>query len=133
MALTFNLLKQYIPCRVLIHRRPEAHNTGIDPYKEEEEDPQKSDAIESSLWELEDLREHEIEEVRDMADIFFSPPPEKLPRKLFDMEEYSELLSPDEGILYNTIRSLSFHVFFQLKMICRMIIYKLLGRFLFML
>ena len=39
-------------------RRDKEEGTGVDPYDANEEDPAKSKAVESSLWELQALRNH---------------------------------------------------------------------------
>ena len=52
-----NLLRRHPGCCVLIHReRGAAHAT--DPFLESEADPARCCALESSLWELEALRQH---------------------------------------------------------------------------
>lgn len=53
MVLPFicNLLRRHPACRVLVHR-PRGPELDADPYDPKEEDPAKSRALESSLWEL---------------------------------------------------------------------------------
>ncbi|NP_001084692.1 nucleolar complex protein 4 homolog B [Xenopus laevis] len=52
-----NLIRRHPACRVLIHR-PSAGDLVTDPYIMEEQDPAKSQALESCLWELEVLQQH---------------------------------------------------------------------------
>ncbi|XP_006874128.1 PREDICTED: nucleolar complex protein 4 homolog [Chrysochloris asiatica] len=59
MVLPFicNLLRRHPACRVLIHR-PQGPELDTDPYDPGEQDPAKSRALESSLWELQALQKH---------------------------------------------------------------------------
>ncbi|XP_049625177.1 nucleolar complex protein 4 homolog isoform X1 [Suncus etruscus] len=59
MVLPFicNLLRRHPACRVLVHR-PHGPQLDADPYDPQEEDPAKSRALESSLWELQTLQQH---------------------------------------------------------------------------
>ncbi|XP_037672947.1 nucleolar complex protein 4 homolog [Choloepus didactylus] len=52
-----NLLRQHPACRILVHR-PHGPELDADPYDPEEEDPARSRALESSLWELQALQRH---------------------------------------------------------------------------
>ena len=48
-----NLIRRHPSCRVLLHRLPEGGaEPTVDPYLMEEEDPARSGALESSLWEV---------------------------------------------------------------------------------
>ncbi|KAM8960994.1 nucleolar complex protein 4 homolog [Pelodytes ibericus] len=53
-----NLIRRHPACRPLIHRPKAAEDLISDPYIMEEQDPAKSRAMESSLWELETLQKH---------------------------------------------------------------------------
>ena len=53
----------------LIHR-PESTKGAADPFLEAEEDPQKTKALESSLWELEALESHYCPSVRTLSGSF---------------------------------------------------------------
>lgn len=61
---TYNLLKAHPSITFMLHRPPHPpytlseDNIGEDPYDQDEEDPQSTGAIDSSLWELETLRSH---------------------------------------------------------------------------
>ncbi|XP_039077224.1 nucleolar complex protein 4 homolog isoform X3 [Hyaena hyaena] len=59
MVLPFicNLLRRHPACGVLVHR-PRGPELDADPYDPEEEDPARSRALESSLWELQTLQRH---------------------------------------------------------------------------
>lgn len=60
----YNLLKAFPMTTFLLHRNPyppytkSTENLGIDPYDSAEADPQFTNAIDSSLWELETLQSH---------------------------------------------------------------------------
>ncbi|XP_035579924.1 nucleolar complex protein 4 homolog isoform X3 [Zalophus californianus] len=70
MVLPFicNLLRRHPACRVLVHR-PLGPELDADPYDPEEEDPAKSRALESSLWELQALQRHYHPEVSQAASV----------------------------------------------------------------
>lgn len=60
----YNLLKTHPMCTFMLHRLPHPPytetkgNLGVDPYDPEEQDPQQTGAIDSSLWELNTLQDH---------------------------------------------------------------------------
>lgn len=60
----YNLLKAHPTCTFMLHRHPyppytkTEENLGADPYLAGEIDPQRTNAIDSSLWELETLQSH---------------------------------------------------------------------------
>ncbi|KAF5916464.1 hypothetical protein HPG69_014131 [Diceros bicornis minor] len=70
MVLPFicNLLRRHPACRVLVHR-PGGPELDADPYDPGEEDPAKSRALESSLWELQALQRHYHPEVSKAASV----------------------------------------------------------------
>ncbi|XP_007953225.1 nucleolar complex protein 4 homolog [Orycteropus afer afer] len=70
MVLPFicNLLRRHPACRVLVHR-PQGPELDVDPYDPEEQDPAKSHALESSLWELQALQRHYHPEVSKAASV----------------------------------------------------------------
>ncbi|XP_039735136.1 nucleolar complex protein 4 homolog [Pteropus medius] len=70
MVLPFicNLLRRHPACRVLVHR-PQGPELDADPYDPSEEDPAKSRALESSLWELQALQQHYHPEVSQAASV----------------------------------------------------------------
>ncbi|XP_029082807.1 nucleolar complex protein 4 homolog isoform X2 [Monodon monoceros] len=61
-----NLLRRHPACRVLVHR-PRGPELDADPYDPREEDPARSRALESSLWELQALQQHYHPEVSKAA------------------------------------------------------------------
>ncbi|KAM9194469.1 nucleolar complex protein 4 homolog isoform 2-T2 [Dugong dugon] len=70
MVLPFicNLLRRHPACRVLVHR-PQGPELDADPYDPREQDPARSCALESSLWELQALQKHYHPEVSKAASI----------------------------------------------------------------
>ena len=64
LALVSNLLRKHGECACIIHRNGDEME---DPYDADEEDPAKSKAIESSLWELNALEKHYHPAVSSMA------------------------------------------------------------------
>ncbi|XP_064128069.1 nucleolar complex protein 4 homolog isoform X2 [Loxodonta africana] len=70
MVLPFicNLLRRHPACRVLIHR-PQDPELDMDPYDPGEQDPARSHALESSLWELQALQKHYHPEVSKAASV----------------------------------------------------------------
>ncbi|XP_008061590.1 nucleolar complex protein 4 homolog [Carlito syrichta] len=70
MVLPFvcNLLRRHPACRVLVHR-PQGLELDADPYDPAAEDPAKSRALESSLWELQALQRHYHPEVSKAASV----------------------------------------------------------------
>uniref|UniRef100_A0A452QE23 Nucleolar complex associated 4 homolog n=1 Tax=Ursus americanus TaxID=9643 RepID=A0A452QE23_URSAM len=70
MVLPFicNLLRRHPACRVLVHR-PLGPELDADPYDPDEEDPAKSRALESSLWELQALQRHYHPDVSQAASV----------------------------------------------------------------
>ncbi|XP_028938764.1 LOW QUALITY PROTEIN: nucleolar complex protein 4 homolog [Ornithorhynchus anatinus] len=73
-----NLLRRHPACKALVHR-PAAAPTdlssalGADPYDMEEEDPAKSRALESCLWELQALQKHYHPDVARAAMVINHP------------------------------------------------------------
>uniref|UniRef100_A0A8C6QEY2 NOC4 like n=1 Tax=Nannospalax galili TaxID=1026970 RepID=A0A8C6QEY2_NANGA len=70
MVLPFicNLLRRHPACRVMVHR-PQGPELDADPYDPAEEDPARSHALESCLWELKTLQQHYHPEVSRAASI----------------------------------------------------------------
>lgn len=60
----YNLLKEHPTCTFMLHRSPyppytkSKENLGVDPYNPQEMDPQRTNALDSSLWELHTLQDH---------------------------------------------------------------------------
>ncbi|XP_004385070.1 nucleolar complex protein 4 homolog [Trichechus manatus latirostris] len=70
MVLPFicNLLRRHPACRVLVHR-PQGPELDADPYDPGEQDPARSCALDSSLWELQALQKHYHPEVSKAASV----------------------------------------------------------------
>ncbi|CAG8582456.1 11461_t:CDS:10 [Paraglomus brasilianum] len=77
LPMIYNLIKKHPACMALIHRANEdgqkhacGSSTGTDPYDFYEQDPMKTGAIDSSLWELKTLQEHYYPNIATLAKIF---------------------------------------------------------------
>nr|XP_004668929.1 nucleolar complex protein 4 homolog [Jaculus jaculus] len=70
MVLPFicNLLRRHPACHLLVHR-PQGPELDADPYDPMEEDPARSRALESCLWELQTLQQHYHPEVSKAATV----------------------------------------------------------------
>ncbi|KAF8930859.1 CBF/Mak21 family-domain-containing protein [Dissophora ornata] len=64
----YNLLKRHPTCMQLIHGKADSEKN--DQYNHQEEDPMKSRALQSSLWELQTLQNHFAPNVSTLAKIF---------------------------------------------------------------
>uniref|UniRef100_A0A8B9FFC0 CCAAT-binding factor domain-containing protein n=1 Tax=Amazona collaria TaxID=241587 RepID=A0A8B9FFC0_9PSIT len=64
-----NLFRRHPSCKVLVHRPNGPADISEDPYIMEEEEPSKSQALESSLWEIQTLQSHYHPEVAKAAAI----------------------------------------------------------------
>ncbi|XP_075073259.1 nucleolar complex protein 4 homolog [Mixophyes fleayi] len=64
-----NLIRRHPACRPLLHRPMASGDLASDPYIMEEQDPAKSRALESSLWELEALQNHYFPDVVRAANV----------------------------------------------------------------
>jgi len=61
LRLSLNLIKRFSTCEALINCLPsEVNSLQNDPFDDDEADPAKSGAIDSSLWEFEALRNHYV-------------------------------------------------------------------------
>ncbi len=85
----YNLFRQHPACISLIHREKNSCTEGVfyfdlDVYLFDEVDPSKSNAIESSLWELEILQRHYVPAVSVMAKIF----EDSLAKPSYDLEDF---------------------------------------------
>lgn len=70
----YNLLKRHPSCKVLIHRPTDnAMDKGNDPFVEDENDPAKSNALESSLWEVQSLLQHYHPDVAKLPKVLETP------------------------------------------------------------
>ena len=82
LPLIFNMLKRHPKCISMIHRESKTPNgsnsdddnnninTTKDPFKSDENDPAKTNAINSSLWEIEALQKHPNPSVSTLAKSF---------------------------------------------------------------
>ncbi|EXJ77262.1 hypothetical protein A1O3_10420 [Capronia epimyces CBS 606.96] len=98
----YNLLKTYPTTTFMIHRPPYPpytkfkHNLGNDPFNPTESNPQLTNAIDSSLWELETLRSHYHPTVASIARIIS----EQFTKQQYNLEDfldhgYASLLESD--------------------------------------
>eukprot|EP00124_Ichthyophonus_hoferi_P002678 Ihof_evm3s193 gene=Ihof_evmTU3s193 len=67
LPFVYNLLMKHPQCMAMIHREC---SVGTDPFIMTEADPAKCRALESSLWELEALREHYLPQLNTFGNIF---------------------------------------------------------------
>lgn len=69
IRLIFNLMRRNPPCRILIDRTSKSKTdiAGIDPFDMDEPNPSKSNALESSLWEMKSLLSHYCPDVAKEA------------------------------------------------------------------
>lgn len=89
-----NLILRHPGLKTLIHTNANniAHITSHDPYIMDESDPVKSNAINSSLWEIRSLQQHVLPSVAEAAAFINKP----LPKVEFDMHKYLNLLGGDD-------------------------------------
>jgi len=86
----YNLLKSHPICTFMLHRHPyppytkSKDNLGVDPYDPEEKDPQRTGAIDSSLWELETLQSHYHPTVSSIARIVS----EQFTKQQYSLEDF---------------------------------------------
>ncbi|XP_056389147.1 nucleolar complex protein 4 homolog [Hyla sarda] len=97
-----NLIRRHPACRPLIHRPSAEGDFASDPFVMEEQDPAKSRALESSLWELEALQNHYYPNVVRAANV--------ISRALSTQEsEISELLELSSNELFEKEMKKKFH------------------------
>ncbi|KIW93380.1 uncharacterized protein Z519_05985 [Cladophialophora bantiana CBS 173.52] len=86
----YNLLKQHPTTTFMIHRNPYPpytkfkHNLGNDPYDPNEPNPQLTNAIDSSLWELETCQSHYHPTVASIARIIS----EQFTKQQYNLEDF---------------------------------------------
>ncbi|QRV75920.1 ribosome biogenesis protein [Ceratobasidium sp. AG-Ba] len=66
----YNILKRHPALMVMIHRIEDNETAQIDPFDENEPSPLRTNAINSSLWELVSHRNHYLSSVSTLAKIF---------------------------------------------------------------
>eukprot|EP00794_Sanderia_malayensis_P008231 gene8231-9113_t len=98
LALIENLMKRHPSCKLLIHRKQKSTEDSAtdeqpDPYKHDEVDPAKCNAINSSLWELKTLEQHYHPDIQEAVKVFQRP---------FNKDErdIAELLQQNYGSIF---------------------------------
>lgn len=74
----YNLLKLHPSCKKLIHNTADGDNDGVDPFVENEADPSKCNALESSLWEVGTVLQHYHPDVARLPKVLSTPALSKL-------------------------------------------------------
>ncbi|KAI3406327.2 NOC4 [Candida oxycetoniae] len=71
----YNLLKRHPTCMIMIHNTSQKRDTGAfqDPFNNHEMNPMNTNALNSSLWELETLMSHYHPNIATLAKIFSEP------------------------------------------------------------
>ncbi|KAH0564936.1 hypothetical protein GP486_001675 [Trichoglossum hirsutum] len=88
----YNLLKRHPTCTFMVHREihgkarsEQLRNEGMDdPFNPNEEDPMETDAISSSLWEIEMLQSHYHPNVATLARVIS----EQFTKQAYNMEDF---------------------------------------------
>lgn len=83
----YNLLKSHPTCTFMIHRNGEVdqdENGWGDPFRMEEPDPMETDALESSLWEIQMLQSHYHPNVATIAKIIS----EQFTKQSYNLEDF---------------------------------------------
>ncbi|CAG8476017.1 22864_t:CDS:10 [Rhizophagus irregularis] len=94
IPMIYNLIRRHPSCTVLIHNSNEHVNklgrnhseidNLEDPYNFDEPDPMKSNALESSLWEMKTLQDHYFPNVATLAKIFQA----KFTKPSYNLEDF---------------------------------------------
>ena len=88
VPLIYNLLKTHPTCTFMIHRNSDLsykdEDGWGDPFRIEEPDPMETDAIESSLWEIETLQSHYHPNVATIAKIIS----EQFTKQAYNLEDF---------------------------------------------
>ena len=87
----YNLLKNHPTCTFMIHRETDETEKArlkaegmLDPFVMEEQDPMKSNAIDSSLWEIETLQRHYHPNVATIANIIS----QQFTKQAYNLEDF---------------------------------------------
>lgn len=83
----YNLLKSHPSCTFMVHRNGEIDHdeeTWGDPFRQEELDPMETDALESSLWEIQMLQSHYHPNVATIAKIIS----EQFTKQSYNLEDF---------------------------------------------
>ena len=105
----YNLMKRHPTCMVMIHRPDFQTGEETDPFKDTESDPLKTDALNSSLWELESIMNHYHPNVATLAKIFSEP----FRKPNYNMEDfldwnYKALLESESARKYKSMAVLEY-------------------------
>ena len=100
VPLIYNLLKNHPTCTFMIHRTAELLEKGErgwgDPFRMEEPDPMETDAIDSSLWEIETLQSHYHPNVATVAKIIS----EQFTKHEYSLEDFLDHSYATVGNIY---------------------------------
>lgn len=109
----YNLLKRHPTCMIMLHNiegsKAEDYS---DPYDYNEKDPLKTNAVRSSLWELETLMSHYHPNIATLAKVFGEP----FRKHSYNMEDfldwsYLTLLDSEKTRKYKTAAALEYEEF----------------------
>lgn len=127
----YNLLKKHPSCMIMLHnpayvtdlflspdqleRVKSRRKAYVDPFDDEEADPEHTRAMESSLWELASLTEHYHPNVATLAKIFSQP----FRKVSYNMEDfldwsYDTLLAAETSRRFKVLPTLEFETFDEL-------------------
>jgi len=101
LKFSLNLMKRYPGCEHLINSQ-KADSVENDPFDDEEEDPAKTHAAESSLWELKSLQDHYLPSVQRLCDVKFLSKKER---------DIGDLLDEEDDEIFNKICDKRFEEF----------------------
>ena len=110
----YNLLKRHPTCMIMIHNTNVANKSSSyeDQFDPEEQDPLKTQAINSSLWEVETLMSHYHPNIATLAKIFGEP----FRKHSYNMEDFLDwnfqtLLDAEKTRKYKGVAALEFETF----------------------
>ncbi|KAG7661442.1 NOC4 [[Candida] subhashii] len=112
----YNLLKRHPTCMIMLHNIEGSKKKDYtDPYDNNEKNPMNTNAIGSSLWELETLMSHYHPNIATLAKIFGEP----FRKHSYNMEDfldwsYISLLESEKTRRYKTMAALEFEEFDRL-------------------
>lgn len=107
----YNQLKRHPSCMIMVHK-PDASSVKEDPFDVAEKDPLKTNAMASSLWELETLMSHYHPNISTLARIFAEP----FRKPNYNMEDfldwsYASLMESEKTRKYRGHAALEFEEF----------------------
>jgi len=107
----YNLLKRHPTCMIMLHNTDDNAQVG-DPFDNLETNPLNTQAIKSSLWELETLMRHYHPNIATLAKIFGEP----FRKPNYNMEDfldwsYQSLLETEKSRRYKSQAALEFETF----------------------